>query len=242
MENSLWSFGCSFTAEYHPIDNEIPNNYDKYKEWRGGNLPEIWPTILSKKLNLENNNKGRGATSNYDIFYSFCDSVSDLKKNDIVIIQWTSIYRFLLANPTQDNLMTILPSETYEEFNQTFIDNILVNRSNVTWLVELIYFSKIINEICKEKGVHLFYWTYDDDIISYIMEKWSKLLYDKFISIYGVDDILKKYHLMGHLDKLCNNKHTIDGETNGMIHDAHLGEFGHKEQAELFYNYIKERI
>jgi hypothetical protein len=33
----------------------------------------------------------------------------------------------------------------------------------------------------------------------------------------------------------------IIDETNGLIPDGHLGEWGHKVQAELFYRNLKER-
>ena len=34
---TLWTFGCSFTAEYNPVgDKFVRNNYDEYKDWRGG--------------------------------------------------------------------------------------------------------------------------------------------------------------------------------------------------------------
>ena len=43
---TLWTFGCSFTAEYHPVGfPEQRSNYDDYKDWRGGNLPKVWPTV-----------------------------------------------------------------------------------------------------------------------------------------------------------------------------------------------------
>ena len=51
---TLWTFGCSFTAEYNPVgDKFVRNNYDEYKDWRGGTLPDVWPTLLGKKLNLK---------------------------------------------------------------------------------------------------------------------------------------------------------------------------------------------
>lgn len=237
MENSLWSFGCSFTAEYHPIDNYPPNTYDFYKEWKGGILPPVWPTILTNKLNYKNQNKGAGATSNYEIFYSFCDVVSKFKKNDIVIFQWTSPYRFLLANPDAHFLQTILPNSKYQEFNQELIDKILVNRTNEVWIRELIYFSKIINEICKDKGVHLFYWSYHEQIIhSYMETSWDEFPHDKYIKVNSHN------RLIGYLNQVCDGKHTIDLETNGEVRDHHLGEYGHKAQADLFYDYIKQKI
>ena len=70
--NTLWTFGDSFTAEYFPVDDPSqPSNYDKFKEYRGGNLPEIWPSLLSKKLGLKLENKGVGGDSNYGIFNQF---------------------------------------------------------------------------------------------------------------------------------------------------------------------------
>lgn len=248
MENSLWTLGCSFTENLKSMEERdsqfnLNSYFTKYKKYLGGMLPSCWPELLSNKLDYKIENRGLGATSNYDIFYSFCDIVSDLKENDIVILQWTSLYRFLLAhpNPHHPHLMTILPREKYEEFEQKFIDTILVNRSNTIWIEELIHFSKIINEICKEKNVHLFYWTYDDIIVSYMQKNWIEFPYDKFIKTNNHH--LSTYcDLFGYLDEKCNNKHTIHAETNGEIPDAHLGQFGHHAQSQLFYSYIKERI
>ena len=68
---TLWTFGCSFTAEYDPIDGiffPFENDFDKYKKWRGGNLPPVWPTILGDKLNCKVMNCAVGGSSNYNIF------------------------------------------------------------------------------------------------------------------------------------------------------------------------------
>jgi mRNA-degrading endonuclease RelE of RelBE toxin-antitoxin system len=235
MKNSLWSFGCSFTAEYHPIDNDPPNTYDLYKKWKGGNLPDIWPTLLSKKLNLVNQNKGSGAISNYRIFYNFCDYCNQIKENDTVIVQWTSPYRFLFADDLHF-LNDILPSVHYSNYNMNTIEDILVNRTNSVWVQELIHFTKIINELCKEKGAKVFYWAYNEDLIwSYIETYWDD---------YNSDIVItpEKYQLLTHLDKATDNRHTIERETDGEIQDAHLGELGHIAQSEYFYNFIKNKI
>jgi hypothetical protein len=239
MENSLWSFGCSFTADWNPLNNTPPNNYDMYREYRGGNLPPVWPTILSQKLNLTNQNKGKGATCNYDIFYSFCNIVSDLNKGDIVVYQWQNTHRFLMANPNKNFLQTILPSQDYsDDYDKKILENISVNRTNEVWIQELVYFTKIINEICKEKGVTIFYWTYFDDVIfTYIKKYWPEFETDLILK-----SPQKNEYLFQYLKRLTNDKYTIWSETNQQIQDYHLGEIGHKKQAELFYNYIKERI
>ena len=136
MENSLWTFGCSFTAEYHPIDNDPPTTYDFYKQYNGGELPKVWSEQLSEKLGLKYENKGRGATSNASIFYSFCNFCDKLQEDDIVIVQWTTIYRFLLANDDLGELCDILPSCEYpdNEYDMDLITAMLVNRSNPIWI------------------------------------------------------------------------------------------------------------
>jgi hypothetical protein len=237
MENSLWSFGCSFTAEYEPIGEYPLTTYDFYKEWRGGNLPSIWPTLLSKKLNLKNKNKGSGAISNYRIFYNFCDSVSEIKKGDVVIIQWTTPYRFLYPHQS-GHLVDILPSQEYNsnEYDVNGLNLILVSRLNPSWIQELVHYTKIINEVCKEKQVNNFYWTYSElEVLEYMYNFDSK--FDKTKIITTSDN-----NLMSYLSKTTNNKHTIIRETNDIVKDAHLGEIGHRAQAEYFYNFIKNKI
>lgn len=242
MENSLWTFGCSFTAEYHPIDNDPPTTYDFYKQYNGGELPKVWPEHLSEKLGLKYENKGRGATSNASIFYSFCNFCDKLQEGDIVIVQWTTIYRFLLANDSLGELCDILPSCEYpdNEYDMDLITAMLVNRSNPIWIDELISYSKIINEICKEKKVKLFYWTYaEHEVFSYMQDNWDEFSWDNILTYkeHGrVEGLLNK---MG-ID--TNNRHTIDNETDGEVLDAHLGKLGHEAQANYFYKIIKKQI
>ena len=120
------------------------------------------------------------------------------------------------------------------------IEDILVNRTNPIWMEELISFTKIINEVCKEKGASIYYWTYhEDEILSYISSNYDE--YDKHKVITWTSE---KGHqsLLNYLHTKTNNLHTIVAETEGLIDDDHLGEFGHKEQAEYFYNFIKNKL
>ena len=43
--NTLFTFGCSYTADYNVMTNQ------KYNDFKGGTLPDVWPKVLSKKLN-----------------------------------------------------------------------------------------------------------------------------------------------------------------------------------------------
>jgi len=234
MKNSLWSFGCSFTAEYHPLDNNPPNNYDRYREYRGGNLPPVWPTLLSNKLNLENKNKGIGASSNYSIFYEFCKWCSKFRSGDYVIIGWTDYLRYLIAG--EHHLQTILPNQVYPEFNSTFLDYMFVNRTNTHWIQELLRYTQIMNELCIEKNVKIFYWSYTSEIIEYIINNYQDCDMHQFIngdSKIGTRNIVSK---------MASDVLTITDETNNTIVDAHLGQIGHECQATYFYSEIIKNI
>lgn len=238
MKNKLWSFGCSFTAEYHPLNETPPNNYDRYREFKGGELSPVWPTILSERLGLENLNKGVGASSNYHIFYQFCKFCSELQEDDVVIIGWTSPYRFILASDKYNFLQSILPSVTYpsNEYDQSVIDYILVNRHNSIWIEEVISFTRIIDEMCKEKKCKVFYWSFSIEVAEYIKSKYEN--YDENKYIVGLNgEELDKTLRMG-----IERKATIEKETKGLIKDYHFGEYGHQKQANYFYNHIKPKL
>lgn len=241
MRNTLWTFGCSFTDEYSPIQCDPPNSYDLYAELRGGSLPTIWAKQLADKLKLNYKNKGNGAISNYTIFYIFCDWCSQFKKGDVIIVQWTTIYRFLFAN-NENLLHDILPSVDYsEEHNMKTIEDILVNRTNPIWIKELIKFTKIINELCKEKELNIFYWSYSDkEYIKYIKNNFKEFDDTTWITESKGDD--KINGLLDIITEKTNNNHTIELETKGKVLDKHLGELGHNFQANYFYNYIKKQI
>ena len=61
--NTLWTFGCSFTAEYPLEIPDLRTKYDDYKNWRGGNLPKSWPTLLSEMIDYDVKNFGEGGSS-----------------------------------------------------------------------------------------------------------------------------------------------------------------------------------
>jgi len=239
--NSLWSFGCSFTAEYHPVNCNPPNNYDLFREYRGKELPDVWPTILSEKLEYKNENKGIGASSNYSIFYQFCDFCKNFKKGDIIIVGWTSIYRFLLANPQTQHLSDVLPSPEYEWIPRNIQEWIHVNRTEETWYSEIVYFTKIILEMCNDKGVHVFFWSFENNIPSYVTSKLFSEGYETIENNFIMGETpqlpIKTDIEFGHYGNV-----TIKDETNGEVDDVHYGELGHKLQAEFFYNKINNYI
>ena len=101
----LWVFGDSYTAEYYPVGEVFTvSNYDHYKVYKGGQLPDVWPTILGRKLECEVKNLAVGGSANTNIFISFLDVCDQLKENDRVIIGWANNRRFVVAN-FSDNIL-----------------------------------------------------------------------------------------------------------------------------------------
>lgn len=244
MKN-LWTFGCSYTAEYYPVDNpNSPSVYDKFKKWRGGNLPPTWPTLLSQKLNFKINNMAKGGSSNYAIFNQFIDVCEKIESGDILIFGWTGVARFQMANIKENIFKQILPNQNdYELYtlmsNQT-IDEILVNRSNDVWCTEVMNWIKFINLFCDKINTKVFHWTSDERLFNRDL---SLNLNERFIFVKDNEFINRHGHnLIGYLlwpkHNNLRNFAKISDETDEEVNDGHFGEKGHEFQSNFFYNHI----
>jgi hypothetical protein len=239
MNNStLWAFGCSHTAYYY-LTNENKTPFDRYVEYRCGNVPKVWPEILSENLKFKLKNFGIGGSSNYTIFSKFIQNHKKIKSNDIVIIGWTSSLRSRAAHEINNNFVEILPflidvgSDVYS--TQT-LKEILNNRFHSIWYTEIWEWISIINSYCKNNNISIYHWSSDSDLFknNNIMMNEEKYSFIK--------------NLNGELDcwQECRNLYSnglarISEETLGVINDTHNGEFGHKSQAKYFYDYITNK-
>jgi len=235
MRNTLWTFGCSFTAEWWPLDNTPPNNYDLYKKWRGGNLPPVWPAILASRLEMEIQNKGEGATGNDKIFMQFCNFSHLIKENDIVVIGWTHILRFMLAGLDDKLLINILPNTTFTQYDKNVIEYITVNRDFTIWYSQIVSYMKLIINYCNLIGASIYFWTSDLNMFENIKKHINPKNYNKFIHN-DYPDIFRC--IEDTYSDVIKNGVQIADETNGEIQDFHMGELGHKLQADLIYNHI----
>jgi hypothetical protein len=237
--NKLWTFGCSFTAEYFPIGyNDSPTTYDEYKKFKSGVLPDVWPTILAKKLNYDVRNCGIGGASNYNILKQFINIIDYINEGDILIFGWTNLVRFCVVNEKEHRMNEMLPKQSYKVdvgFSKTTIDEILVNRSHPLWAEEIQNWIKFINEYCGLKNVSVFHWNSDPLIFN--MD--SKFIDDKKYILPPKENQFKMTSLIYYFS---NNLATIQQETDGKVNDLHLGEIGHIKQAEYFYNHIIKYI
>jgi hypothetical protein len=237
---TLFTFGCSFTAEYDPVGKErLRSKYDDYKDWRGGNLPKVWPTILSEMMGCDVKNCGEGAAANQTIFWKFIDEHKNFRKGDLVIIGWTSLLRFVAYNELCGKMNNILPSfintnGTHIFSNQTLIE-VFNNRSHPAWNKELWRWISLINTFCKLSEVKILHWTSDDEFFNKVYIDKNEV--DTFIRT--PDDSLDVFEFSRRI--YSDGKHTIEHETFGKVMDLHSGELGHLSQARYFYEYIKTK-
>jgi hypothetical protein len=228
--NSLFTFGCSYTDSYK--NNEI-ENYIKYFKFRGDNYPLTWNEILSKKLNIELKNYGKGSCGNDFIFQSFCDHLEEIRSNDILIIEWTYNERFKWAD--NYNTWVHLSHGNRSEISFKTREDILINRGKLLYLNDIFNYEKVINEISKHVGFKVYYWCAD-----------FKIAYDLQNNPNGTSKYLcKNYINQGETifsEILKRGGQRIKEETNNLINDLHMGETGHMIMAELFYEHIKNKV
>ena len=244
--NKLWVFGDSFTADYYPVDIEtMPSNYDKYKKFRGGNLPDIWPKILSEKLNYELWNMAVGGDSNYGILNQYLNVCDLIRKGDMVIFGWANIARFMLGYESDGNFTQIVPCDNHYPhigITKKTLDEIFYNRTHPKWNDEIRSWIRFINLYLSGIDVDVYHWTSDGKLFNGTTDfgkddrKIIKITNQHYIESDLMSYLCSPYHYdMKNIAKIME-------ETNGEVHDWHFGEFGHIKQAEFFYNYIVNKI
>jgi len=221
MSQKLYIFGDSFSAGFS-FESNWTNNYVNWK----GYIPQGFGEIVSEKLNLELINLAENASDNYSILQKFCDNVDNIKKNDLVIIGWSSPLRFRLVSnnlknndwvqitglPNHTDWITILPN--YDEFSTKKFDRtkisestlieILLNRDDIRYCNEVNSWIKLLNNVNK----NIIHWTPFD-------QRLNCMFLNKF--------------------------ETIFHETNGELNDWHFSEKGHQQSADIFIHKFKNK-
>jgi hypothetical protein len=244
---SLFGFGDSYTQGHHLIETFTP--FMDWKEYIGKELPPVWIDILGNKLDVIVKNYATAGSSNQEIFHTFIKNCDEIKKDDIVIINWTYVDRFRwgalprykppnTVNPFWKKISASTPNDR-DIKEQTRLD-IIENRITYGLCVKEVYdYQKIIDLLSKSIGFDVYYWSADPSII-YSLPK-ETLNQKKYI----INDLIifKNGNYDGAGGYFFNTiSHyggkTVQEETNYECTDNHLGESGHKVQADLFYNYL----
>jgi hypothetical protein len=208
----------------------------------GGRIPKSWSEILANKLNIEYQVFGavncdlifktQLGNTNASVFFNFCRLAKEIKKNDIVIIQWTMLERFLWYRESTSSFVNVLPNQyPNDTLPNDLYDHIIFNKSNSLWFEEIFNYQNIINELAEAKGFNVYFWSIDDRYYEYfkndIKENKQYLIGNLIESPFYILAAVKKH-----------GGQTINDETNGKIPDFHLGEIGHQIVADLFYKHI----
>jgi hypothetical protein len=159
----LFAFGDSFTNGFN---DENALHVKQYISWKGYK-PKGYVDFLSEYFSCEAHNFAIQGNDNYSILESFCENLDKIKNDDLVIINWSNVDRFRIVN-SFDSWIRILPNRL-EILNQTdisakTIDQIMVNRMSKKYCEEVLNWSKLINQISKEKKI--VQWSYVENLKS----------------------------------------------------------------------------
>ena len=234
--NKLWTFGCSFTADWDEgnLPGEFTNPYVLFKKWRGGEWPPVWPYVLGNLLGYETINHGHGGNSNYKIMMDIMEDFDKFSKGDVVVVEWSVVNRFLLSHKNGNGpaLCSILPSNHSNDYpiSSDCINQVIVDRDNDLWKKEVYAWEEMIEEHARVKEYEVYFWTIDGNLIYTKPDEFKNK--KKYPVSMGHNDLL------GYIKKcggLC-----IWEETNREVFDVHFGESGHRVTATKIYNHIKK--
>jgi hypothetical protein len=151
---TIWTFGDSLTERFNSKEQWAKD----YIEWKGY-VPKVYGNFISENLNYELQNKGIAGSDNYTILQTFCNSYELIQPNDIILIGWTSCYRFRLVtkynkwSPLHPNFDNYL--KNFNNLSKNTIDEILINRDNIQYVDEVNSWIRFINKACvNNKVIH----------------------------------------------------------------------------------------
>ena len=203
--SKVWTFGDSLTDGFRSNDTWAKT----YVEWKGY-IPLTYGDIISKELNYELVNLGKGGSDNYTIFESFIKNIDKINNEDIVIFGWSDIGRFRLA--TKNN--------TWISFVPNFKNN-YTNTENISTQTAMEISVNRLSEIYIEE-VNLWINFIKKTTKNFKIINWSVFNNGK------IDGIFVK-----GIEQITN-------ETKGEINDAHFSEMGQKQLSDILMREIKK--
>jgi hypothetical protein len=212
MERKIWCFGDSFTQLFLPIPGHTDwrTRYAKYK----GYVPKSFSEVLAELTGCETINRGHGGADNFTIFEKIIDHIDQIAANDIIIIGWSNIARFRVANKL-GSFSPVIPGSDIvlkdiskvSGMSKETLEEILINRStNGCFVTE-------INKI-----IRLLKFSFKDNVQIH----WSAFSQnDRGLDVVSIPNVPN-----------------IDQETKGEIPDLHFNEDAHVILAKHFQELI----
>ena len=199
----LWTFGDSFSCSFSENHPHCKN----YREFKGY-TPKIYSEIISDELKIELINCSKCADSNYGIIHRFIQEVDKISDEDIVFIQFSSLYRFRLVNKKGEFETVFSWDYSFSNFeeNENTLKEIGINRLSEKYEEEIDDWIKIIQLILKNNTI--VFWT------PFIESSKNK----NMLPFYNFTDIFN--------------------EPNSKLKDSHYGEIGHLQLADYIMKKI----
>lgn len=231
--NSLYVFGCSYTAPYNlsnRLDKSSLTNYDKYYYYRHENFPLTWPELLAKKLNLQLHNHGKEGQGTEFVFESFCKASANILKNDYVVYEVPYIERFRIQSLEEIEWIDCSSETDIPTCPKNVSEHIAVQRTSLLYKIEILNHLKLIEAYSNSKGFKLYIWFADPNFHKLINFNDSKYLLNDTLIKRDDHTVFNPVFERGGL--------RIYEETNNEIDDMHFGESAHQIMAELFHEHI----
>ncbi len=165
---TLWTFGDSFTQSFSSHFNTTNEWAVKYKNYIQGNAPKSYNELISDYFGFNLRNQGLGGSCNSNIFSEVIGNIMNgqIKKNDIIIVNWTHNRRFRLSNDFNQFSDVIEPEHHLppnSDISSKTTQEISVNRSYYNiYYNELIEYMNILKGLLKDNLVY--FWTWSEPI------------------------------------------------------------------------------
>jgi hypothetical protein len=205
----IYAFGDSFTNGY---DDDTAIHVKEYIRWKGYK-PKNLIDHLSSHYKCENLNLGVQGCCNLTILESFCENVSKITKDDIILINWTSPERMRVVG-LNDEWVRIIPNGlgilNQTNISKKTVNEIMVNKTSKKYLLEVENWATMINHAYKD----------------YKILQWS---------------VCWDYEKSKHIKFINPLFETIERETKGEVKDGHFSESGNYKLSKTVIGLLKNK-
>lgn len=217
-QNTLWAYGCSYTAGQYLKDNTILTEHGYECE---PNSPSVYayPKVLAKKLKMKCKNRGYAGQGNDAMLHSIVDDFDSWNDNDIVIVMWSGITRKIF----------------YEEFpGKNLIHHL---SKDLSWYMSYLKKDSSSDFFdCRVKS------GYNRLTVEKLAKNKNIILIQSETDFGRISQDTTKYDLF--VDKFNNKiEHFLPApykSDQGALDKEHPGQIWHAKTATYFYNYIKK--
>lgn len=219
LTQNLWVFGDSFSVNFETLSMSY-KPFEDYVNLKGY-IPKNYIDRLSEEYGYKVRNFAKSGVSNATIFKQLINVMDDIRPEDIIIINWTSVLRHRVSDG-ENNFWDISSENIVEclegSMSENTLNEIKLNRGrDYTFYKEILEYVTIINKMFENNFI--IHW--DWDLPEQVDNTTINILKNKMLSL--------------------KNFQTIREETGNTIVDYHYSELGHLELAEFFKKEIKKK-